>query len=119
MTDYDDDDDRVPHFRAEYPHGRMGIASFAIGVLTVIWEVCVIAGGMTLGMIDQEPEEWMVQLLGFAVLAGVPAAIVGAVLGGVAATLPRQKKLFALLGIGVNVLVFVGLCGLVVLGMAG
>jgi hypothetical protein len=116
------DDPKEPRFRRQDRHGRLGIASFAIGVITVIWEVCVVAAGMTLGFVaatqGTDPEEWMTQLVGFGVLVGFPAALVGIVLGGVAATLPHQKKLFAFLGIGANALVFIGICGLFVIGIA-
>jgi hypothetical protein len=65
-----------------------------------------------------EPEEWMTQLIGFGLLVGVPMAIIGLVLGGVAVTLPRQKKLFGFLGIAANVLVLIGVCGLLAIGLA-
>jgi hypothetical protein len=117
---YDEDHDQ-PRFRREDRHGRLGIASFAIGVITVIWEVCIVVAAFSIGFVagaqGHEPEEWMMNILGFGLLIGFPPALVGIVLGGVAATLPHQKKLFAFLGIGANLLVFIGICGVIAIGL--
>jgi hypothetical protein len=122
--DHDDsgyDHSYEPRFHhREASNGKLGIASFAIGCLAIVWEVgmMLMTGLMMMAADGGEPEEWMTQLIGFGFLVGVPMAIVGIVLGGVALTLPRQKKLFAFLGIAANCLVLLGVCGLLMIGLA-
>lgn len=117
---YDDayTDRRFRH--RDFPHSKLGIASFVIGGLVIVWDVglMLIVGLVATAGSYRDPEEWLMQRVGFGCLVGLPAAIVGIVLGGVAVTLPRQKKLFGFLGIAANFLVLVGMCGLLVIGLA-
>lgn len=117
---YDDSYDDRRFRQRDMPNGKLGIASFVIGCLGIIWEVgmMLMTGLMIMAADGDEPEEWMTQLIGFGFMVGVPLAIVGIVLGGVAVTLPRQKKLFGFLGIAANILVLVAVCGLLAVGLA-
>jgi hypothetical protein len=117
---YDDTHDERRFRHREFSHGKLGIASFVLGCLTILWEVgmMLMIGLMMMAADGGEPEEWMTQLIGFGFLASVPVAIVGIVLGGVAVTLPRQKKLFGFLGIAANIAVLIGVCGLLAIGLA-
>ena len=121
--DYDDGerDYRDSYAIAAQPHSGMGIASCIIGGLALVFSLVlvIVAGIMEMsqpGGFDEESPQAMI--IGLLLFLNIGAALVGGVLGIVGAATPRRNKLFAGIGIGLNVLVFLGLVGLVILGLA-
>jgi hypothetical protein len=99
----------------------MGIASFVLAVMTgaATFGLFVFAGFMeasTPGGLDEEsPVAIVVGLSLFAVM-GLHLLGIGLGIGG--AFQGDRKKVFAILGISINILVILGVIGLVLLGLA-
>ena len=125
--DYDyDDRDRERGYRDPYrdeapPHSGMGIASCIVGGLVIVFSLVlvVVAGIMEQsrpGGIDEDSSE--AAIIGLLLFLNLGAALVGIVLGIVGAATGHRNKLFAGLGIGLNSLIFLGLIGLMIIGLA-
>ena len=95
----------------------LGIASFAIGIVSGIWEfIAVIAAGVMVASGDFDKESAKVILLGLGILAGMGLAVLGGIFGIAALCMPGRDKLFATLGLIFNALVLLGIIGLMVIG---
>lgn len=107
---------------AQIPHSGVGITSLILGVLVILLEFgSIVTAGVIFGdqppvMGDQPPPEAMI--IGLGMCSGVLLAIIGAVLGGVALAQANRKKMFGVIGLAINGLVLLGMCGMMALGMA-
>lgn len=100
-------------------HSGFGIASFilALAAGTLEFILVVIAGILettTPGGIDEDSPIMM--LLGVGMIGGLLLNLLGIILGIVGLCLRRRKKLFAVLGVVIGSLVFVGLLFVIVVG---
>ncbi len=112
---YDDDDDRP------LKHSRFGIASFILALAAGAFEfiLIAIAGVLSVqagGELDEKSPEAMLLVLGF--LGGFALNLISLALaiGGLCER--RRNKVFAILGLVINILLFVGVCGLAAIGQA-
>ncbi len=99
-------------------HSGLGIASFLISIASGMVEfVAVLAAGVLAaqGVVDETSVAIM--LVGFGILAGLGLAMVDGALGIVALFLPDRNKVFAVLGLLFNAIVFMGVVGLILIGI--
>ena len=102
------------------PSIAVGVASIAIGVLALLG-VCGAFGGAFIIFAEnngQEPSPDSPALIGIglAVLTGLGLSLVGSVVGLVGVIVPNQNKIFAVIGLLLNGLLFLGTVGIMVLG---
>ena len=102
-------------------HSRMGIASFVLAILVGlgIFAIIVVLGVMetsTPGGVDESSV--VVGLLGLGIVLGLLINVVGLGLGVAGAIQRRRKKLFAILGIVLNAVIFLGVLVVIVLGLS-
>lgn len=100
-------------------HSGVGIASFVIGILSLIM-VCItfiVAGGS--GGVSEYSSSYESLMTGIGLLAcgTIALTLVGVVLGIVGVAQKNVKKLFAILGLSANGLVMLSLCLIIVIGM--
>lgn len=103
----------------EQKHSALGIASFVIGLIVglLLCILVVIAGMITASQPEIVAEESVPMiLLGLLVLGGLVVNLVGVGLGIAGLFQQQRKKLFPILGVATNVLIVLGICGLMVLG---
>jgi len=121
-----DDPFQAPHepFGAgEYgalSHSGLGVASCVVGVLAGVFEVAIVAiAGVievsTPGGMDEESPAAI--LVGLGLFAGLAIAMLGVGLG-IGGLMQRRKKLFAVLGVLVSLLVTCGVASLFVIGLS-
>lgn len=101
-------------------HSGFGIASFVVVLAagTLEFVLVVIAGILettTPGGIDDDSP--ITILLGVAMIGGLFLDLLGIVLGTVGLCQRQRKKIFAVLGVVIGSLVFVGLLFVIVLGL--
>ncbi len=106
-------------FAPPQKHSGLGIASFILAMVVGIgmFILIVIAGVMesrTPGGIDENAPEAVV--LGLLLIGGMLLALVGGVLGLVGLFVGDNKRVFAALGLAFNVLILLGVVGLMILG---
>jgi small-conductance mechanosensitive channel len=112
---------------ANQSHSRLGIASFVIGLISFIifclaivlafgYGVSIASTAPSIQSLESSP---MIITFGVMMLVSPVVSLVGAVLGFVAVFQKVKKKLFAILGIVVNLLVVLVFCALLVIGLAG
>lgn len=107
-------------------HSGPGIASFIIAILTIAGFVASFIGiSMYIVNLFQHgtiTEESLVQtgILGFVLLffACIILNVVGVILGIVGLVLKKRKKIFAILGTTLNVLILIVLVGLITFGLS-
>ena len=100
-------------------HSGFGIASFviALAVGTLEFIVFVIAGILettTPGGIDEDSP--ILMLLVIVMIGGLLLNLLGIILGIVGLCLRKRKKIFAVLGVVIGSLVFIGLLFVIVIG---
>jgi len=114
---YDEDDDRP------LKHSRFGIASFIIALAGGVFEfiLIAIAGVLSVqagGELDENSPEAI--LIGLGILAGFALNLISMGLAIAGLCERRRNKVFAILGLAINILLLIGVCGLGALGaMAG
>lgn len=118
--DDDEDEDYRPR-RRQRRHSGLGIASFVIALGVVLLElVMVISAGVLQasrpGGVDENSPE--AALIGLSICFGLMLDMVGIGLGIGGLLQPKRNKLFAVLGITLGGLVFLGVICLIVLGLA-
>jgi mannose/fructose/N-acetylgalactosamine-specific phosphotransferase system component IIC len=114
-------DKPVPYAPPPPKHSGLGIASFAVAILSGIEIFAMIAVATYLAA--RSPEQFGEEspqaiILGLGIFAGMGLAAIGACLGIAGLTQPNRIKLFAILGLVFNAVVFVGVCGIIGLGLA-
>src|SRR5262245_48357657 len=127
MSRYADEDhwndaerEYADHFDHSPPHSGLGIAScglalFAFLITGIVFVAVSFMDDSVLDDLDNiTPEEGVLILL---TLGAMFLALVGVVLGIIGAITPHRNKLFAGLGIGINSLLFLGLIGLMIIGV--
>ncbi len=102
-------------------HSGLGIASFVLAMISGMGVVVMIGVATyfaaTLG--DQFNEQSTAAILvGLGIFAGIGAAAIGAALGLAGLVQPQRNKVFAVLGLVINVMVIFGVCGIMGLGLA-
>ncbi|HYC69721.1 MAG TPA: hypothetical protein VEB66_00855 [Opitutaceae bacterium] len=108
------------HAAPEKTHGGLGITSFIMGIVCGILMVVVIgiAGYMQMstpgGMNEESPAA---ALVGLAMMGVGLLVLVGLGLGVAGLFQSDRKKLFAALGVSINLLIIVCTGGLMVIGM--
>lgn len=112
----DEPDRRSEHWK----HSGFGIASFVVALLTglAMFLMLALAGYLevtTPGGVDEESSEAM--LVGLLILFCLLAALVGAALGIAGLVQARRQKMFAVLGLIFNVLIVLGVLGIMVIGL--
>jgi hypothetical protein len=112
---YDDDYDRP------LKHSRFGIASFIIALGVGVFEFVLIAIAGVLAMqaggeLDENSPEAMIVGLGVFAGFGMNLISLGLAIAGLCDR--NRKKVFAVLGLVINILLFFGVCGLMVIGAA-
>jgi hypothetical protein len=108
-------------------HSRLGIASFVIGLVSLIifCLAVVLAFGYGVSIASSSPSVQSLEAsptilaFGLMMLISPFLGLVGAVLGFVAVFQKDKKKLFGILGIVVNLLIVLAFCALLVIGLAG
>lgn len=108
-------------------HSRLGIASFVIGLVSLIifCLAIVLAFGYGVSVASSSPSVQSLEAsptilaFGLMMLFSPFLGLVGAVLGFVAVFQKDKKKLFGILGIVVNLLIVLAFCALLVIGFAG
>jgi len=105
----------------DMPHSGLGIASLILGVLCGVgaFGLLVAAGVMessTPGGMNEESPAAIV--LGLALFAVMGLCLMGGLLGIFGVVQSQRKKVFAILGLAANGLVFFGLVGIILLGLA-
>jgi hypothetical protein len=108
-------------------HSRLGIASFVIGLVSLIifCLAIVLAFGYGVSIASSSPSVQSLEAsptilaFGLMMLVSPFLGLVGAVLGFVAVFQKDKKKLFGILGIVVNLLIVLAFCALLVIGLAG
>jgi hypothetical protein len=100
-------------------HSGIGIASFVIGILVVIM-LCItfaVAGGSS--GISSTGSSYSNLMTGIGLLAcgTIALALVGVGLGIGGIVQKNVKKVFGIIGLVLNALVLLGLCGIVALGI--
>jgi hypothetical protein len=129
--DYDDDFDDSPYrrrsryddddFGRSYKHSRFGIASVIIALCVGIFMFILIAIAGVLSMqaggeLDEDSPEAM--MIGLGVLAGFAMNLISLGLAIAGLCEKRRNKVFAILGLVINVVLFIGVCGLTAIGKA-
>jgi hypothetical protein len=119
---YDDDPYDDDRFRMESPpHSAPGVASFIAAILAGL----LAFGAIFIAAIHADEIEFEVQqktgvgvsfILLF--LGSMATVLVGVVLGIVGCVQPHRKKIFAILGLVFNLLIVLGMCGLMLIGLA-
>jgi hypothetical protein len=105
---------------SEPRHSGLGIASFVVGILSGVGEFAaiVVAGFLVASAPDDiEQMSALFMAIGFAILGGMGLAFVGLALAIAAFFQPDRKKVFAVLGLTFNLLVLLGVCGLMGVGL--
>jgi hypothetical protein len=110
---YDEDDDRPQK------HSRFGIASFILALCAGIFVFILVAiagvlGAMSGGDLDENSPEGILLVLGFMAGCALNLISLGLAIAGLCEK--RRNKVFAILGLAINVLLFFGGCGMVALG---
>lgn len=108
-------------------HSRLGIASFVIGLVSMIvfCLAIILAFGYGVSIASTTPSIQSLEtsptilVFGFLMLISPFIALIGAVLAFVAVFQKDKKKLFGILGIVVNLLIVLAFCALLVIGLAG
>jgi hypothetical protein len=108
-------------------HSKLGIASLAIGILSmlVFCLAIVLAFGYGLSVASTHPTVQSLQssptilALGLLMFLSPILSLVGSVLGFVAIFQKNSKKLFIILGLVFNLLTFLAFCVLLATGLAG
>lgn len=106
---------------ASKPHSGLGIASFAIVMLAgiVIFTSFIAAGILGAEAQDDLDGQGMaIMLVGLGIIGGMMLDVIGTVLGIAALFFPDQNKLFAVLGTVLGALLFLGVAGLLGIGIA-
>jgi hypothetical protein len=104
---------------SEPKHSGLGIASFAVGLLAGLVEFAIMAVAGVIeastpgGMDESSPEA---VLIGMGLFAGLALAMLGVGLG-IGGLTQRRKKVFAVLGVLVSLLVTLAVSGLIVVGL--
>ena len=101
-------------------HSGIGIAAFVIGILVLIM-ICItfaVAGG-TSGMSTYSSSyDSLLTGIGLLACGTIALAVVGTVLGIVAVFQKNTRKVFGIIGLVLNALVLLAMCGILALGMA-
>lgn len=113
---------RSPHaHEPRLPHSGLGIASFGLSLF------CGVAAFVTVaiaGVIDASTPGGMQEdsaaaiIVGLGMIAVFGLVVVGGGIGAVALFQSDRNRLFAILGVVVNALIVVGICGLMAIGLA-
>ena len=128
---YEDDFDDDPYRRRSrydeddrpLKHSRFGIASFILALVAGVFEFILIAIAGVLSAqagseLDENSPEAM--LIGLGVLGGFAVNLISLGLAIAGLCERRRNKVFAILGLVINILLVVGVCGLAAIGtMAG
>ncbi len=99
----------------------LGVASFIIGIIvaTVMLLLVFVAGFIEVsepgGM---DPESPQAIAIGLGILTASGVGVLGAALAVGALFQQRRSKVFAWIGLGINLMAVVGVCGLMVIGLA-
>jgi len=100
-------------------HSPLGIAAFAIGILSG-FGIC-----LTLGLsfyaqtsAGYQTAQTLTSVVGFMAICTVVISLVGVGLGIAGVAQKAQSKVFGIIGLVLNVLVFLSLCAIMVLGFA-
>lgn len=98
----------------------LGIASLIIGILLGIIEFAAVILAAVMvsrpgGMQDSDPEAIA---LGLTMCGGMGVLFIGLILGIVSLFFPDRSKLMGILGICINLLVLLGMGGLMLVGLA-
>jgi Family of unknown function (DUF6142) len=99
-------------------HSGYGIASFALGLVSAvaIFIAVSIAGLMTAAGRVGESSQTMYEVIGLCLIFFLLLAITGAILGVLGVLQKKQKKLFAVLGLAINLVTVVCTAMLVLIG---
>jgi hypothetical protein len=101
-------------------YSRLGLASFALGIVSLILACAFIILAATLGIEAGVEPGRAVSMTGLVLLAVIlPVALVGTVLGLAGLSQAAQKKVYALLGAISNALTLSTFCLLIVLALIG
>ena len=103
-------------------HSGVGLASFAISIFN--WVGSVVAFGFaayfgTTASSSAPPPHWTMVVLGLAIIGLIFLSILGAILGIGGLCQSNRKRLFAGVGLGINLLVFLGWGAVMVIGLVG
>jgi hypothetical protein len=114
-------DQPLPYAPPSPKHSGFGIASFAISLISgiAIFAMIAVATYFAAGNPEQFGEDSApAVLVGLGIMAGMALALIGLGLGIAGLAQPNRIKLFAILGLVFNAIVFVGVCGIIGLGLA-
>lgn len=106
-----------PQFPQEKKHSGIGIASFVMSLVSITISVVtftLIATMLPNKEISEKSPEAIA--IGLAFIAALVISLIGAALGIGGLFQPNRKLLFAILGVCLNVLIVLGVIGLIVLG---
>lgn len=101
----------------------LGVASFVIAMLCglTFFGALVVAGVVGLRAAEEgggQPSGALMMMIGFAILGAMGLALLGGILGLVALFQSDRKRLFAVLGLILNLLVFLGIGGIFAVGVS-
>jgi hypothetical protein len=114
-------DKPVPYAPAPPKHSGLGIASFAMSIVSGVMLFAMIA--VATYFAAQNPEQFNEEspqaiIVGLGIFAGMGLAVIGLGLGIAGLAQSNRIKLFAILGLIFNAVVFLGVCGIIGLGLA-
>ena len=118
LSDPEPDDDY--NLRRPAPHSGMGVTSFIMALLTgtVTVATMIVAAIMGAQKGPLQGRDPAAVTIGLTIIGSGILSLVGAVLGVVGLFQPDRRTFFAILGIVFNLLVVVGICADVALGLA-
>lgn len=102
-------------------HSGLGIASFILALISgvMLFAMIGVATYFAATQGDQFDEESTPAILvGLGIIGGLGVAVIGGGLGLAGLVQPGRNKVFAVLGLTFNTLVFVAVCGIMGLGLA-
>jgi hypothetical protein len=100
----------------ERKYSPIGIASFIIGIVSLL-SVCAFFA-LSLYTQNSSANSSLTSLVGFLVICTIVISLVGIGLGIGGVVQKAQSKVFSIIGLVLNALVLIGLCGLMVIGLA-
>ena len=102
----------------EEKHSRMGIASFALSLVTgfSLFVLFAVAGMLNGGRVERGGQYPGQMLVGFIVIGLLGADVVAAGLGIASVCQSARKRIFGILGLSFSALTLVGGAGLLIIG---
>jgi hypothetical protein len=114
--------DKPTSYESQAPrHSGLGIASFLVAIISGFSLLTMI--GFAAYFAAQNPAKFDDEsapaiILGLGIIAGMGLAVIGLGLGIAGVAQSNRNRLFAILGLVFNAVVFLGVCGILGLGLA-